>query len=123
VVEVHQASANDPKLHYIRGKLKSNSIAFNQSQPRYNDNGQRPAVALLNDGYLVEVHDNGSSVYYRTGQLDARDASKIDWSKTQSIPKGKDLESNSVSSNGYYAIATAFSVDYDTYSYSVSVAP
>ena len=123
VVEVHQAAANDYKLHYIRGKLKANSIEFNKSQPRYNNNGQRPAVALLNDGYLVEVHDNGDSVFYRTGQLDAKDASKIDWSETQPIPKGKDFESNSVSSNGYYAVATAFDDDYDSLRYSVSVAP
>jgi hypothetical protein len=123
VVEVHQASAGDYKLHYIRGKLNANSIEFNKSQPRYNDNGQRPAVALLNDGYLVEVHDNGSSVYYRTGLLDSKDASKIDWSKTQSIPNGKSLESNSVSSNGYYAVATAYDDYYASYSYSVSVAP
>jgi hypothetical protein len=123
VVEVHQASANDPKLHYIRGKLKANSIEFNNSQPRYNDNGQRPAVALLNDGYLVEVHDNGDSVYYRTGQLDAKDASKIDWSETQPIPKGKGFESNSVSSNGYYAVATAYDDSYSSLYYSVSVAP
>jgi hypothetical protein len=123
VVEVHQAAANDHKLHYIRGKLKANSIEFNQSQPKYNDNGQRPAVALLNDGYLVEVHDNGSAVYYRTGQLDAKDASKIEWSKTQSIPKGTDMESNSVSSNGYYAVATAYDDYYVSLSYSVSVAP
>jgi hypothetical protein len=39
VGEVHQASANDHKLHYIRGKLKANSIEFNKSQPKYN--GQR----------------------------------------------------------------------------------
>jgi hypothetical protein len=123
VVEVHQASANDPKLHYIRGKLKANSIEFNNSQPRYNNNGQRPAVALLNDGYLVEVHDNGDSVYYRTGQLDAKDASKIDWSETQPIPKGKGFESNSVSSNGYYAVATAYDDSYSSLYYSVSVAP
>jgi hypothetical protein len=123
VVEVHQASANDLKLHYIRGKLKANSIEFNSSQPRYNNNGQNPAVALLNDGYLVEVHDNGYSVYYRTGQLDAKDASKIDWSETQPIPKGKALESNSVSSNGYYAVATAYDDSYSSLDYSVSVAP
>ena len=91
VVEVHQASANDHKLHYIRAKLKANSIEFNKSQPKYN--GQRPTVALLNDGYLVEVHDDGSSVYYRTGQLDAKDALKIEWSKTESIPNGTDRES------------------------------
>ena len=123
VVEVHQASANDYKLHYIRGKLNANSIKFNSSQPQYNSNGQRPAVALQNDGYLVEVHDNGNSVFYRTGQLDSKDASKINWSETQPIPKGKDLESNSVSSNGYFAVATAFDDDYDTLRYSVAVAP
>jgi hypothetical protein len=123
VVEVHQAAANDYKLHYIRGKLNANSIKFNNSQPQYNSNGQRPAVALQNDGYLVEVHDNGDSVFYRTGQLDSKDASKINWSETQPIPKGKSLESNSVSSNGYFAVATAFDDDYDTLRYSVAVAP
>ena len=123
VVEVHQAAANDYKLHYIRGKLNANSIQFNKSQPQYNSNGQRPAVALQNDGYLVEVHDNGDSVFYRTGQLDSKDASKINWSETQPIPKGKSLESNSVSGNGYFAVATAFDDDYDTLRYSVAVAP
>jgi hypothetical protein len=123
VVEVHQVAANDYKLHYIRGKLKANSIEFNKTQPRYNNNGQRPAIALLNDGYLVEVHANGSSVYYRTGQLDTKDASKIDWSETQPIPKGKSFEANSVASNGYYAVATAYDDEYASLKYSVSVAP
>ena len=71
----------------------------------------------------MEVHDNGDSVFYRTGQLDSKDASKINWSETQPIPKGKDLESNSVSSNGYFAVATAFDDDYDTLRYSAAVAP
>ena len=123
VVEVHQVASNDHKLHYIRGKLKAKSIEFNASQPNYNNNGQRPAVALLNDGSLVELHDNGSSVYYRTGQLDSKDASKINWSETQPIPKGKDYESNSVSSNGVYAVATAYNDFYGVIRYSVSVAP
>ena len=123
VVEVHQVASNDHKLHYIRGKLKAKSIEFNASQPNYNNNGQRPAVALLNDGSLVELHDNGSSVYYRTGQLDSKDASKINWSETQPIPKGKDHESNSVSSNGVYALATAYDDFYGVIRYSVSVAP
>ena len=123
VVEVHQVASNDHKLHYIRGKLKAKSIEFNASQPKYNNNGQRPAVVLLNNGSLVELHDNGSSVYYRTGQLDSKDASKINWSETQPIPKGKDHESNSVSSNGVYALATAYDDFYTAIRYSVSVAP
>jgi hypothetical protein len=123
VVEVHQVASNDHKLHYIRGKLKAKSIEFNTSQPKYNNNGQRPAVVLLNDGSLVELHDNGSSVYYRTGQLDSKDASKVNWSKTQLIPKSKDHESNSVSSNGVYALATVFDDYYTSIRYSLSVAP
>jgi hypothetical protein len=123
VVEVHQVASNDHKLHYIRGKLKAKSIEFNTSQPKYNNNGQRPAVVLLNDGSLVELHDNGSSVYYRTGQLDSKDASKINWSETQLIPKSKDHESNSVSSNGVYALATVFDDYYTSIRYSLSVAP
>jgi hypothetical protein len=78
---------------------------------------------LLNDGYLVELHDNGSSVYYRTGQLDSKDAPKINWSETQPIPKGKDHESNSVSSNGDYVLATVFDDYYTSIRYSLSVAP
>jgi hypothetical protein len=71
----------------------------------------------------VEVHDNGSSVYYRTGQLDAKDASMIEWSKTESIPNGTDRESNSVSSNGYYAVTTAYDDYYSSFYSSVSIAP
>jgi hypothetical protein len=123
VVEVHQVASNDFKLHYIRGKLKAKSIEFNTTQPKYNNNGQRPAVVLLNDGSLVEVHDNGSSVYYRTGQLDSKDASKIDWSDTKPIPKGKGFESNSVSSDGSYALMTAYDDYYSSLYYSLSVAP
>ena len=43
--------------------------------------------------------------------------------KTQPIPKGKDHESNCVSRNGNYVLATVFDDYYTSIRYSLSVAP
>ena len=55
VVEVHQASANDYRLHYTRAKISGNRITFGKDHPFFST-GNRPAVTLLNNGYLVEMH-------------------------------------------------------------------
>src|ERR1700761_1991085 len=84
VVEVHQVTG-ERLLHYIRGKASSNQIAFSSNHPRYSDNGDRPAVVLLNNSYVVELHGaNYSSrnsvweFFNRVGTLDTNQSSHID---------------------------------------------
>ena len=74
------------------------------------------ALCVLADGRQDGSADD-------TDAATLQDASKIEWSETKSIPNGTDRESNSVSSNGYYAVATAYDDYYSSLYSSVSVAP
>jgi hypothetical protein len=85
VVEVHQASANDYRLHYTRARISGNRITFGKDHPFYSA-GKRPSVTLLNNGYLVEMHASnydrktgGWELRYCVGTLDRNNATLINW--------------------------------------------
>jgi hypothetical protein len=54
LIEVHQVT-NEHLLHYICGIVTSKDIKFSTNQPRYNDNGRTPVVALADSGLAVEI--------------------------------------------------------------------
>lgn len=63
VVEVHQVPG-ERLLHYRRGTVSGGTIHFAGSQ-RFDDGAERPAVALLDSGFVVELHGGISA---RTGR-------------------------------------------------------
>lgn len=67
VVEVHQVSKGR-LLHYHRGTVSGGTINFAASQ-RYDNSADRPAVALLDSGFVVELH---SGIWAQTGRLTPR---------------------------------------------------
>jgi hypothetical protein len=112
VVEVHQVTG-ESLLHYIRGKASSNQIAFASNHPRYSDNGDRPAVVLLNNGYVVELHGaNHSSrsglweFFNRVGTLDTNQSALINWSSNTHVHRYYIEEVGGIGTDGTYLIAT-----------------
>lgn len=85
VVEVHQASSKDELLHYRRGTVSRGTINFGGSQ-RYDSAAVDPAVSLLDNGLVVELHSpygdtiENRPLYARTGTLNPSNPEKIDWS-------------------------------------------
>jgi hypothetical protein len=112
VLEVHQATASDSYLHYIRGTLNTSTIAFSDSHPRFDSNAKQPAVVLLDDGSAIEteiISANFSvSPYYRTATLDTNDQGKVNWSDAQPLPApaNSTLEYPSIASAGSNVVAT-----------------
>jgi hypothetical protein len=111
VVEVHQASANDHRLHYTRAKIYGNRITFGKDHPFFSA-GERPAVALLNNGYLVEMHASNydkktglSELRYRVGTLDRNNATLINWPDGTTI--GYVANPGGIGTNGAYLVSTA----------------
>jgi hypothetical protein len=111
VVEVHQASANDHRLHYTRAKISGNRITFGKDHPFFSA-GERPAVALLNNGYLVEMHASNydkktglSELRYRVGTLDRNNATLINWPDGTTI--GYVANPGGIGTNGAYLVSTA----------------
>jgi hypothetical protein len=113
VVEVHK-SENGDRVHYTRGKLSGNTIAFQSEHPKFDDPAWAPAVVLLNNGYLMEMNVHiikdifGSNarydLTYRLGKLDPNGAVKINWISDNVIwdtPRRSGL-----ATNGTYAVAT-----------------
>jgi hypothetical protein len=80
VVEVHQVPGEN-LLHYHRGTVSGGSIHFASSQ-RYDDSAQRPAVALLDSGLVVELNGGISA---STGKLSPSDPALIVWSNPTKI--------------------------------------
>ena len=111
VVEVHQASANDHRLHYTRAKISGNRITFGKDHPFFSA-GERPAVTLLNNGYLVEMHASNydkktglSELRYRAGTLDRNNATLINWPDGTTI--GYVANPGGIGTNGAYLVSTA----------------
>jgi hypothetical protein len=107
-VEVHQVTGED-LLHYRRGLVYGGNIYFGGS-PRYESNSSEPAVALLDNGLVVEVHRNSvSRATARTGMLDPDSTDKILWSASAVIgPENgfETIEYPEVAANGTYAIGS-----------------
>jgi hypothetical protein len=111
VVEVHQASGSDHRLHYTRAKISGNRITFGKDHPFFSA-GERPAVTLLNNGYLVEMHasnydnKNGlSELRYRVATLDRNNATLINWPDGTTI--GYVANMGGIGTNGAYLVSTA----------------
>jgi hypothetical protein len=114
VVEMHTVP-NENKIHYIRGRLSGNAIAFQQVHPRFASDDFAPTVALLNNGYVMTFHvyprrDIFRSIVryelkYRLSLLDPNDPSHmnaVSESEVWQTPRG-----SGIATNGSYAIAVA----------------
>jgi hypothetical protein len=105
VVEVHQVTG-ESLLHYRRGTVSGGTINFARSE-RYDDNADRPAVALLDSGLVVELH---AGVYARTGQLSPSNPAGIEWSDSVKISNHSGTYPSgtypAVATNGTYVVGT-----------------
>jgi hypothetical protein len=124
VVEVHQVTG-EHLLHYIRGKASSNQIAFSSTHPRYSDNGNRPAVVLLNNGYVVEMHganynkrDGGWELFNRVGTLNTDKSSNIDWSSNTHLGYVETV--GGIGTDGTYLITTVAKNTHLFYSWAIA---
>jgi hypothetical protein len=111
VIEVHQASGNDHRLHYTRAKISGNRITFGTEHPFFST-GNRPAVTLLNNGYLVEMHggnyDTKSGLWelrYRVGRLDPNNSTLVNWPDGTTI--GYIANMGGIGTNDAYLVSTA----------------
>jgi hypothetical protein len=111
VVEVHQASGDDHRLHYTRARISGNRITFGTDHPFFST-GNRPAVTLLNNGYLVEMHGGNHNsktglweLRYRVGTLDPNNATLINWPDGTTV--GYIDNMGGVGTNGAYLVSTA----------------
>ncbi len=100
VVEVHQVFGED-LLHYRRGTVSGGFINFAGSR-RYDNNANRPAVALLDSGFVVELH---GGVYARTGTLSPSNPEVIEWSDSFRISDHAGTHP-AVATDGTYVIGT-----------------
>jgi hypothetical protein len=104
VVEVHQVT-KEKLLHYRRGTVSGGKIDFAPSQ-RYDDNGEEPAVALLDSGLVLELHTR-DGVYSRTGKLDPSGSTLIDWTPSVKFTaSGAQFQFPAVATNGRHAFQT-----------------
>jgi hypothetical protein len=111
VVEVHQASADDHRLHYTRAKISGDRITFGKDHPFFST-GNRPSVTLLNNGDLVEMHggnnDRKSGLWelrYRVGRLDPDNSTLINWPDGTTVGYVENM--GGVGTDGYYLVSTA----------------
>jgi hypothetical protein len=81
VVEVHKSERLSNKLWYRVGKLQPdlNVIWLSGSKAIHYDYGESPAVAINDDGFVVEVHSSQyrDSLFYRVGRIGPD--YKIEW--------------------------------------------
>jgi hypothetical protein len=125
VVEVHQAAADDYKLHYTRGRIAGNQITNFTTHPRYSDFGSRPSVVLMNDGYVIEMHganynsrDGLWEYFNRVGNQDKQQTTLVNWVSNTRLGY---VESNGgIASNGSYLITTATRSGHIYYSWAIA---
>jgi hypothetical protein len=105
IIAVHQVRS-EKKLHYHRGLLQGNTINFEKSI-RYDSNSEQPAVTLTNDGTVIECSIHDRETFARTGVLNARDVSAVDWSDPVQIGDyGYPNHFPAVSTNGTLTVST-----------------
>ena len=101
-------------IHYIRGRLSGNSIAFASDQPRFDNLGILPSVVLLNNGYVISVflrvHDPiyGNTYHeliYRLSMEDPNDPVRLNWLSDAGMWRSYTLGETGLASNGNYMIA------------------
>ena len=103
VVESHQVPG-ESLLHYHRGTLSGGTINFQPSQ-RYDNGGFAPALALLDSGFVAELHEGEPGIFSRTGMLDPSDPALIDW--TNSVRIGDNTgEYPAIATNRFFLLGT-----------------
>jgi hypothetical protein len=124
VVEVHQASADDYRLHYTRAKISGNRITFGKEHPFFST-GNRPAVTLLNNGDVIEMHGGKQDVRngpwelrYRVGRLDPNNSTLINWPDGTTIGYIENM--GGVGTDGTYLVSTAQRGIYLFYSWAIA---
>ena len=103
VVAVHQVP-NESILHCRRGLVVGGTIHFTESE-RYDDHGTAPAVALLDNGLVMEMHDSGAGTIARLGRLNLGVAI-IDWSDQLEVGPNLGCHDPAVATNGIHVIHT-----------------
>jgi hypothetical protein len=103
VVQVHQVPG-ESLLHYRRGVVNGGTIIFEPSR-RYDNNAEQPAVALLDNGVVLEVHCL-DGLFRRMGMLSRSNAEEIDWAEPVKLYDSSDMD--------YPALAAAKQT-YNTY--------
>jgi hypothetical protein len=110
IVEVHQVSGIETLLHYRRGTVIAGRITFAESK-RYDNYARVPAVALLDNGLVLEVHSLGGLIS-RTGRLSRSNSTEIDWSAARKLDNDTQITHLALASNGSYAIQTHENMGY-----------
>jgi hypothetical protein len=112
VVEVHQVNT-EHLLHYRRGDITADGAGINfQETVRYNDDGLQPAVALTDNGFVLEVNGRANTVTNHVldrmvGALDTVNPALIRWSHARTYDPSAGVRAEpSVATNGAYAIQT-----------------
>jgi hypothetical protein len=82
VVAVHQVPG-EALLHYRRGTVSGGAINFGGTR-RYDNHAERPEVALLDSGVVLEVHGKGGLIS-RTGTLSLSNSEEIEWAEPVKI--------------------------------------
>jgi hypothetical protein len=107
VVEVHQTQNNESLLHYRRGHLYADHIAWtSESSFRYDDYSKQPAITLTNQSKVIEAASKNNGIFSRTGNLRPNYA-RVDWSDAAQVSwSGYPGVSPSIATNGIVAIST-----------------
>jgi hypothetical protein len=113
VVEVHQVPG-ETLLHYRRGIVSGGRIAFSESR-RYDNHAEQPAVALLDNGFVLEVHSLGGLIS-RTGTLSTANNADIDWAEPIKLNPDNDVVYPALATNGIDVIQTHENNGYLDYS-------
>jgi hypothetical protein len=115
VVEVHQVTG-ESYLHYRRGNLSAGTVILGGS-PRYSNDGSKPTVALLDNGFVMELDSrNDGNIYARTGAFSSSDSWTVDWSPVLTKLSNEDSDYArypALASNGGYAVGTWASFSFD----------
>ena len=105
VVSVHQVY-NESLLHYRRGKISGGQIAFGESK-RYDNNAEKPAVALRDDGLVIHLSISSEvDLSSRTGALSESNPMEIVWHNPNVISTAGSANYPAVAAAGSYAIET-----------------
>jgi hypothetical protein len=90
VIEVHQAVSNHD-LHYLRARVNVGDDRIewepSPSNGRYvTGNATRPAIALSDNGFVLETHNGSSDVLkYINGDRNTSSNNVVDWSSVETV--------------------------------------
>lgn len=112
----------DYKLHYTRAKISGNRITFGKEHPFFST-GNRPAVTLLNNGYVVEMHGGNEKnglweLRYRVGRLDSNNSALINWPDGTTVAYIENM--GGIGTDGTYLVSTAQRGIHLSYSWAIA---